>query len=645
MPRCIVLGILAIVLGGAAAPAQSLTDSTGQSLEIRTPPDTLSVQVARRDQDGDLVPDRIGDTVTVRGRASVGKGGLPDPRLVFMQDGTAGIAVRLPEAATVLRGDSLRVTGVLRHQHGLTRLHAWEVARPGTMSRVPDPVPLTVAAARSETYEGQLVQIRGRVAARRTNEGGRYLLLEDRAADATARLAAFVPARRQDEVPLSAFEAGDEIKITGILAQYDDTAPYDASYQVLPRDRDDLSGAGGFLSTYYQVIIILFVAGGILGGVVVFTLRAIVRRRTEQLAESRARFRRLAEATFEGIILHDDGTILDVNRALTRMTGHDRGALVGRSFRDVLSESTRDLERDTDRPDAPYEAVVVRTDGSSFPAEIEEKAVDARGRRVRVAAIRDVTDRKKREREILRAKEKAEQAARLKSSLLNNMSHELRTPITSIIGYADLIQNEPDADHGSFAARIRESGQRLFRTLQAVLEMAQLESGTLDAEPTEVNVRGLVREVVEEHRPMAEQDELTLTTETDGAREPLYTDPTLVRRVLSNLVHNAIKFTEGGEVHVRVALDEAGVTIAVADTGIGIAPSFREHLFEPFKQASEGPARTHEGTGLGLALTKRMVDLLGGDIDVESEKGEGTTVVVSLPPEMPGEPAMEPEVP
>jgi signal transduction histidine kinase len=136
---------------------------------------------------------------------------------------------------------------------------------------------------------------------------------------------------------------------------------------------------------------------------------------------------------------------------------------------------------------------------------------------------------------------------------------------------------------------------------------------------------------------MAERKGLTLEAETEKPQKSFCTDRGLVHRILSNLVHNAIKFTEEGAVRVAAEIENAGARVAVSDTGIGIAPAFREHLYEPFKQESEGRARTHEGTGLGLALTKRMVDLLGGNIEVESVKGEGTTVVVSLPPAPPAE--------
>lgn len=623
--------------GRAQQPSDTLAASARASDSLRALQE-VSILEARRDRNENLVPDRAGDTVLVRGRASVQSGVLPDSNLVFMEDETAGIAVQLPENSSVRRGDSLKVGGVIRHQFGLTRLHATSVARLGTMTRNPAPTPLTVSAARSETYEGQLVQIRGRVVANRSNDGGRFLLIEDRTQDAQARLAVFVPSRRLDEISLDGFTAGDRITVTGVLSQYDYSAPYNEYYQVLPRSSDDLSGAG-LMSTYYQTVIILFIAGALLALIAVFTLRAAVTRRTEQLAESRARFRRLAEATFEGIIIHEDDKILDVNRALTQMIGWDREELVGRSFLDVISESTRTLEREEEPagPDEPYETVVVRKDGSSFPAEIEEKVVEGQDRQVRVAAIRDITTRKRWEQELLRAKEEAEQMARLKSSLLNNMSHEVRTPITSIIGYAELILSESEADHESFARRIRQSGRRLSRTLRSVLEMAQVESGTLDVQPVDVEVPFLVREVVEDHRPMAQRKDLALEVNAATPEESLYTDPTLVRRALANLVHNAIKFTEDGGVQVHVESVDPGLQITVEDTGIGIGADFHGHLFEPFKQESEGRARTHEGTGLGLALTKRMVDLLGGTIEVESVRDEGTTVAVELPLAIPSE--------
>jgi PAS domain S-box-containing protein len=552
--------------------------------------------------------------------------------LIFLQDETAGIAVGMPEGPVVRRGDSLWVKGVIQQQFGLTRIEGVQYGRVNVLTRYPEPIPLTVSAAASEVYEGQLVEVRGRVVSNQMNEGGQFVLLADPVPYAEARVTIFVPRRRLDEVSLDRFESGDRVAVTGVLSQYDREAPYTASYQVLPRDPRDLDGNAE--DGHYRTVILVLVGGALLAVVVVLTLRSVIRRRTQQLVESRARFRRLAEATTEGIILHRDGDILDVNRALTDMMGYDRQELMGRSFQSVLSHSTRESEWEELRTatEPPTEVVLVREDGSSFPAEIDERVVTAAEQRARVAAIRDITEQKRRETELVEAKEEAEEMARLKSSLLNNMSHEFRTPITSILGYAEVILEEPDADHEPFALHIRRSGQRLSRTLQAVLEMAQLEAGTTQVTPEDVEVGPVVREVVREYSgaPGAEEVSVQVDVSTSCV---LQTDRQLVRRIVENLVHNAIKFTHNGEVTVAVQAHDATAVITVADSGNGIPPAFRDHLFTPFKQASEGRTRTHEGVGLGLALTKRMLDLLGGDIDVDSEEGVGTTVVVTLPDE------------
>jgi two-component system sensor histidine kinase BarA len=605
------------------------------SIDSSRSPGAEPISQVRKDANEDYVPDRVGDTVTVRGRTSTQQGFHVNEQLVFLQDETAGIAVQLPEATPVNRGDSLWVRGILQHRNGLARLQTLDYERIDAPARQPTPVPLTVSTAHGDTYEGQLVRIQGRVTAKQSNDGGNYLLIEGISKNTSAQLAVFVPTRHRNDMPLQEYEQGDKITATGVLGQNDYSPPYDEYYQLFPRKADDLSRVG--LTWFpYRTVILLFVSGALVAGIAVFTLRTAVRRRTEQLAESRARFRRLAEATFEGIIIHEDGQITDVNRALLDMIGLERDDLVGREIEDVLSAFTHDFEQQVETteagPEDTYEVVMVREDGSSFPAEIEEKVVDVPDQRVRVAAIRNVTERKKWETEILLAKEKAEQMSRLKSSLLNNMSHELRTPITSIIGYAELIMNEPEADHTDFAAHIRQSGERLSRTLQAVLEMAQIESGTLDVQPHDVAVSSLVQDVVEEYRPMAHRKELSLEVDEDVHGQTVYTDRSLVHRVLDNLVHNAIKFTEAGTVRVAVEPADPGVRIAVSDTGIGIDPNFRDHLFEPFKQESEGRARTHEGTGLGLALTKRMLNLLGGTLEVETTKGEGSTFTVEVPP-------------
>lgn len=626
-------GLLGVGVGGSLVVLSFVLPVQGQSVSEEGPRQAAieAIERVRVDADGDASPDRVGDTVAVAGRVSAQQGNFILSEFFFVQDETGGIAVHLPMDASIGRGDSIRVRGVLEHEYGLTQLDGLEYQIVDASLRSPSPLPLTVASAHGEEYEGQLGRIRGRVAQRDTNEGGEYLLLEDLDEGPSPRLSVFVPHRHTDQIPLGRFDPGDEIRVTGTIAQFDVSPPYTDYYQLWPRDPEDIERVG-LVSAHVRTAIIVLIAAGLVAVLSVITLRVTVKRRTKELEESRARFRRLAEATFEGIVVHDEGKILDTNEALTRMVGYERETLVGQNLYDVLSDRSRGLVEDGVgvATGTPTEAVVVRADGTSFPVEIEEKTVELGGETMHVAALRDISERKKREADILLAKEEAEQMARLKSSLLNNMSHELRTPITSIIGYAELIMQESSGTASEFATRIRQSGKRLAETLQAVLEMAQLEAGALSPEASEVDVKKVAEEVAGSYNSMAERKGLALEVQVEEDCL-LETDRKLLYRILSNLVHNAIKFTEEGFVSISAEPVSSGVQVTVRDTGTGIHEDYRPQLFEPFTQESKGRDREYEGIGLGLTVTKRMVELLGGDIAVESTKEKGSTFVVTLP--------------
>lgn len=618
------------VLWGAGGAAAAVPSPLDDSLRLGPAEPIAEVRV---DANADDVPDRRGDTVTVAGRVTVQRGHLavPVPELTAMQDSTAGLHVLLPDGLTVERGDSLRVRGSLEHAYGLTRLRGVEGRVVEADPRAPAPLPLTVSTAVGEQYEGRLARIRGRIASIGTNRGGDYLRLQDRGATAPAQITVFVANRHGERFGLDRFAEGDAIEVTGVVGQHDFEAPYDEYYQIEPRDRKDLAQVG-WASTYLRAVLFILAGGGLVVGVIVIGLRAAVRRRTQELEESRARFRRLAEATLEGIALHEaDGEIVDANASLAQMLERDREALIGEDITEVLAPaSSVEPAQLNGEGEAPIEAELVQADGTTIPVEIEKRDVTTADETVHVCAVRDVSKRKEWEDEVLRAKQEAEQVARLKSNLINNMSHELRTPITTITGYAEVIMEEGEEPHQSFAAQIQESGRRLSDTLQSVLDMAQIESGTLDVEVQPVSVPSLVHDVLDRHRQAI--DDKGLAVEVDVPEDCVVaTDRTLLYRVLNNLVQNAVKFTDEGTLQVQVEPAEFGVRVRVRDTGVGIGDAFRPHLFEPFKQESEGVAREYEGTGLGLALSKRLVDLLGGAIEVDSIKGEGSVFTVELP--------------
>jgi signal transduction histidine kinase len=243
--------------------------------------------------------------------------------------------------------------------------------------------------------------------------------------------------------------------------------------------------------------------------------------------------------------------------------------------------------------------------------------------------------------ELRAAKAEAEEMNRLKSAFLANMNHEFRTPLTSIIGFADtLADNELKAPANRFSRHIRENGKRLLETLDSVLHLAQLEAGAMTLDPEPVSVVEEVERMVGLFREQAAQKEVRLLVESTDTALDAALDPAAFERILSNLLSNAIKFSEAGDtVTVRVGREGDAFVVEVEDTGVGIDPDFAPKLYDAFEQESAGTDREYEGVGLGLAITRKLTELMGGTIAVESEKESGTRFTVRLPQRRPGVPA------
>jgi signal transduction histidine kinase len=236
------------------------------------------------------------------------------------------------------------------------------------------------------------------------------------------------------------------------------------------------------------------------------------------------------------------------------------------------------------------------------------------------------------QRTLKRTTEEARAANQLKSALLSNMSHEVRTPLTSILGFAELIAEADADDPQKLAARIHDSGERLLEMLNDVLQVSRLESGAVDLAPERLDAGAVVAERVEAVRSRAQQAGVHLSVETPEAPLPVYLDPNALRRIVDVLVRNAVEFSEEGDRARIVVRGEGGrLGLTVEDTGVGMSEAFQREVFEAFEQESVGQTRTHEGSGLGLTVAHRLVDLLGGTIEVESEEGAGTRIDVYLP--------------
>ena len=338
-----------------------------------------------------------------------------------------------------------------------------------------------------------------------------------------------------------------------------------------------------------------------------------------------------------------------VNAAFEEMTGYARDEVLGRTPKIFQGpETSPDVleglhEALTEGLSWSGEAVNYRKDGTPFILEWNVAPVrdDAGTIAYWVSSQRDVTEQRAFEEELIEAKETAEEMNRLKSAFLANMSHEIRTPLTSVIGFSELLRTMDLPDSASrFAERIHRGGKRLHDTLNMILDLSQIESGSVALHPEEADLRPLVCDVVDHFSARAKTANVQI--EVDLPNDPVHGcfDTTAVYRVLRHLIDNAIKFTgeggmEGGRVrvslHAHDDTNEDNVAICIEDSGVGIEKDFMPHLFDAFKQESTGHSREFEGAGLGLAIAYHLVNLMGGTLTVESTKGKGTTVMLTLP--------------
>jgi PAS domain S-box-containing protein len=366
------------------------------------------------------------------------------------------------------------------------------------------------------------------------------------------------------------------------------------------------------------------------------------RRQVEEL------YRGLLEAAPDAIVTHGlDGRIVLVNSRVEQLYGYRREELIGQPVELLLPEPLHELHA---RHRAAYgadpqvramgagrELHARRKDGRTFPVEVNLGAVTSNGSRLFTAIIRDATARREMEAALRQANADLERASAAKSEFVATMSHEIRTPLNGVIGLTSLLLGTPlSPQQREYVGGIQTSGDALLALINDILDFSKIEAGQLGLERQPLDPRQLVGEVVGLFATEAQARGLDLRAQVDPAVPAvLMGDAGRLRQVLLNLVGNALKFTVQGEVALAVSLaeesaDGALLRIAVRDTGIGIAPEVQARLFAPFVQADASTTRRYGGTGLGLAIAKQLVELMGGEIGVESALEQGSTFWLTL---------------
>ncbi|HEX7109067.1 MAG TPA: PAS domain S-box protein [Aestuariivirga sp.] len=365
----------------------------------------------------------------------------------------------------------------------------------------------------------------------------------------------------------------------------------------------------------------------------------------QRLRDQQFYTRSLIESNIDALMTTDpSGIISDVNKQMEALTGCTRDELIGAPFKDYFTDPERaeaGIKRVLrEKSVTDYELTARARDGKQTVVSYNATTFYDRNRKLQgvFAAARDVTERKRVEMELKQAKAVAESANRTKSDFLASMSHEIRTPMNAIMGIADLLAKTTlSAEQDKYVQVFRRAGDNLLNLINDILDLSKVEASQLELERTGFSLIDHLEIVMEMVTARALEKGLTLLCKiAPNVPSDLIGDPTRLRQVLLNLIGNAVKFTERGEVSLHVMLDP-GTTVStmlrfiVSDTGIGIPAEKLDRVFERFTQADTSTTRRFGGSGLGLTISKRLVELMGGRIWVESEIGKGSTFAFAVP--------------
>jgi two-component system sensor histidine kinase/response regulator len=358
-----------------------------------------------------------------------------------------------------------------------------------------------------------------------------------------------------------------------------------------------------------------------------------LRRRQDEICASELRFRSVVQSAADAIILYDEnGKILFWNQGAAQIFGYSEEEIVNQSVDVLMPEPYRAAHREnlerfraTGRSQMIGNSVEVdclRKDGSFVPVELSLASWANGGQMMLTAIIRDISERRKAA-ELYRAKDAAEEASRAKSSALAHMSHELRTPLQSIIGFTNLLLQN---NQGNLTPHDLDF-------LGRILLNAKVEAGRMDLQLETVSIDGMIRDVVKQLEAERQSPDVQIVLQLPQAVRPARTDAQKLKQVLINIVDNALKFTTEGTVTVALSVSVPDLTptrIDVTDTGSGMPPERISEIFEPFRQLASDSHHRPSGTGLGLSICRSFCDLLGYELQVQSEPGHGSKFSIVL---------------
>uniref|UniRef100_UPI003216D418 ATP-binding protein n=1 Tax=uncultured Draconibacterium sp. TaxID=1573823 RepID=UPI003216D418 len=392
----------------------------------------------------------------------------------------------------------------------------------------------------------------------------------------------------------------------------------------------------------------------VLSGVTLFTilimwlwltnLRKQVEKSTRIIRHNEKRYRALIENSTDAIYILHKGKFVLTNKKFETLFGYNHEELQHPDFdflqliapehREYIKVEYKNMTENRSVP-FNYEYTGLTKDNKRIHLEVSVNPIELENDIATQGLIHDITERKNKEIELLKAKEKAEESDRLKSAFLANMSHEIRTPMNGILGFADLLKSQKytSEQQAGFIDIIKKSGERMLATINNIIDISKIESGVETVQISQISIGEIINELYHFFLPEATQRglEIEINEPEDKSNDFFLSDGYKLNAILTNLIKNALKFTIRGKISIGYSISDTTLEFYVSDTGLGIPVDKQASIFNYFVQANNSTSRGYEGSGLGLSISKGYVELLNGEIRMESIPGKGTSFYVNIP--------------